>query len=63
VAEHGPDLADQVRRIFGRKGAYGRFKDLLDEKRLLDAWHAFEGERQAQALRQWCAANGIEVKD
>ena len=63
VAEHSPDLADQVRRIFSRKGAYRRFKDLLDRKRLLDTWHALAGERQAQALRQWCAANGIEVKD
>jgi hypothetical protein len=61
VAQHCPDLSDQIRQMFSRKGAYSRFKDILDEKHLLNAWHDFEDARRAQALRQWCADNGIEV--
>lgn len=61
VAQHCPDLSEQIHAIFSRKGAYARFKDVLEEKHLLDAWHDFECARRAQALRQWCADNGIEV--
>jgi hypothetical protein len=58
-----PDEYDRVRDIFRHTGAYGRFKDLLDSKGLLDAWHNYENERETKALRRWCNENQIELSD
>ena len=41
AASHLPDEYDRVRDIFRRRGAYGRFKDLLDSKGLLETWYRF----------------------
>ena len=58
-----PDDYNHVRQIFSRRGAYGRFKDFLESKDLLQSWYDFEAEQQARALRQWCEDNGIELAD
>jgi len=63
AASHLPDEYDRVRDIFGRSGAYGRFKDLLDSKGLLETWYRFEDDREKEALRYWCEKNKIELSD
>lgn len=55
--------ADRVRDIFGRRGAYRRFKDFLETRSLLEQWYAFEEKATEHALRDWCAENGIELTD
>ena len=56
------DDFDEVCAIFRRKGAYGRFKDLLAHKGLLDDWYAFERERTRAALLNWCEEKGIVLE-
>ena len=56
-----PDDYDHVRRIFSRRGAYGRLKEFLDAKGLLQSWYDFENEAEQKALREWCQDNDIEV--
>jgi hypothetical protein len=63
VSQVLPDDYDAVRRIFSRKGAYGRYKDLLAERGALDRWYDFENKAEEAALREWCAENGIELSD
>ncbi|TWG89304.1 hypothetical protein L602_000100001940 [Cupriavidus gilardii J11] len=63
IAQALPACYEQVEEFFRRKGAYGRFKDLLARKGMLEVWHAFEAEATDKALRQWCADNGLEVRD
>jgi hypothetical protein len=53
----------RVRDIFRRTGAYGRYKDFLESKGLLETWYAFENEREQAALRQWCEENEIELTE
>jgi hypothetical protein len=55
-----PDEFECVRAIFSRKGAYARYKDLLEAKGQLEAWYKFENEATENALRAWCKENGIE---
>jgi len=57
-----PDEIDRVLAIFRRRGAYGRFKDLLDQKGLLEEWYAFEQLRTREALLRWCEENGIVLE-
>jgi hypothetical protein len=63
VARCLPDDADEVRRIFSRRGAYGQFKHLLARRHAVERWHDFSNEAQEAALRQWCADNAIELVD
>jgi hypothetical protein len=57
-----PDDWDRVVEIFRRKGAYGRFKQLLADRDALERWYAFETAATEQALRDWCEANDIPLK-
>src|SRR6266536_5589275 len=49
-----PDDFDEVRQIFSSRGAYARFKDLLDRRGALDHWYDFEAKAEERALRTWC---------
>ena len=62
IRGRSPDQYDQVRDIFRRKGAYGRFKGLLERKGLLEEWYAFEEEKTREALVRWCGENGVELE-
>ncbi len=59
ILSSSPDLYDDVLGIFRRKGAYGRFKGLLERKGLLQEWYAFEEEKTREALIRWCEENGV----
>ncbi len=54
---------DGVREIFSRKGAYGRFKDLLDRRGKLESWYEFSNNAEEAALRAWCEDCELELSD
>ncbi|MDT8317109.1 MAG: hypothetical protein RQ824_03825 [bacterium] len=56
-----PDKLDEVEGCFHKRGAYSRYKDLLDRVGKLDEWHEFEPSATETALREWCEEQGIEV--
>ncbi len=58
-----PDEWDTVRDMFGRRRAYGRFKDLLQSHGMLEKWYAFEASATEEALRAWCEDSGIQFSD
>jgi len=62
TAKYLPDQLDRVDTFFRSRGAYSRFKDLLEKQGHLDRWHAFEDERQTAELKKWCLENDIELK-
>lgn len=61
AAQELPDSYEQVASIFRSKGAYGRFKQLLEDNGVLENWYKFEAEASDKALREWCAANDIQI--
>src|SRR5210317_1218120 len=61
-AMHLPDHLEKVNSFFHKKGAYSRFKNLLEAKGLLDKWYAFEEEEQNKALREWLKENDIHIE-
>ncbi|MEZ8827033.1 UPF0158 family protein [Vibrio amylolyticus] len=61
TAEFLPSNYDKVRSIFQGKGAYGRFKELLDDNGVLEDWFKFEQERTEKALREWCSLQELEI--
>ncbi len=63
VREFLPDDYDDVRDIFRRRGAYGRFKDLLARRDALERWYEFSNKAEEAALREWCADSGTKLTD
>ena len=60
VSDHAPDVYDQLRDLFNRRGAYGRYKDLLERRGLLEAWYQYEQKAIRDALNDWAEAEGLE---
>lgn len=50
-----------VASLFRKRGAYRRFKDMLQYQGLLEKWYAFEERASDEALLIWCEENHIQV--
>ena len=61
VEESAPTLAGKVDSLFRLRGAYGKFKALLEREGLLDHWHGYENEATRAALEEWAVGNGCVV--
>lgn len=61
VAIHIPEDFDEVDSFFRNRGAYSKFKNLLNTKGLLAKWYEFEEQEQVKALREWCKDNSINI--
>ena len=59
VDEYFPDDTDKISAFFRKSGAFGRFKDLLEQKHLLETWYEYERNRVKVALLQWAEDNSI----
>ena len=62
TSKYLPEELDKVYAIFRRRGAYSRYKDLLESKGALEDWYKFENEREGAALKEWCRENNIEIE-
>jgi Uncharacterised protein family (UPF0158) len=56
-----PKKSEKVRAIFSQRGAYARFKDLLEHEDLLDVWYRYEAEATERALREWAQDNELQL--
>ena len=57
------DSYQTVANIFRQRGAYGRFKDLLERKGYLQAWYDYEANATELALREWAAEQGLSIAE
>ena len=57
-----PDDYETVSEFFSRKGAYSRYKQLLEQRGKLDDWHQFENQKQKEALVEWCKENNLQFE-
>ena len=60
VAQELPERYGRAEAFFRSRGAYARFKQLLESEGVLEKWYKFETESVGKALRGWCAENGIQ---
>ena len=56
-----PDKAETIESFFRKRGAYPKFKSLLEDNDMLDQWYEFELQAQNKELREWCEENEIDV--
>lgn len=62
ISKYLPEEMERVYSIFRHKGAYSRYKELLESKGALEDWYKFEKERQKVTLKEWCRQNGIKTE-
>ena len=62
VAEQPPSSYSAAEEIFRSRGAYGRFKSLLESKGSLEAWYEFEQTSVRAALIEWAENEGFTIK-
>ena len=60
IAEALPGDYDEVRQMFRRKGAYRRFKELLEQRDVVQRWYDYGDQRVREALEEWCRDHGFE---
>jgi hypothetical protein len=60
--ERLPEHRREVHDIFRQRGAYSKFKALLQRLRILDAWFAFERAETESALLAWAEEEGMSVE-
>jgi hypothetical protein len=63
IEQEIPSEYENVRNIFRHKGAYGRFRHLLESKSLFDRWHRFQEEQTQARLREWGEEHGLQVRE
>jgi hypothetical protein len=56
-----PQSYETVHEFFRKRGAYSRFKSLLERAGHLEAWHSYEQNAVEEALREWCKENGFAL--
>jgi hypothetical protein len=61
VEEQLPELHSAVAGYFRQRGAYSRFKSLLEQNKKLQAWYDYRDAAVEAALREWCAENNIQL--
>jgi hypothetical protein len=61
VEEQIPNSIESVYEFFRRRGAYAKFKSLLDRVGQLDAWYQYEQAATEEALRNWCEENDLTL--
>jgi hypothetical protein len=61
VRQELPDEWQATVDSFRRRGAYGRFKQMLDHHAALERWYQFEAEAIEKALRAWAEDNGVDL--
>ena len=62
VEQFMPEEDGKVSQIFRKRGAYSRYKDLLEHRGMLQKWHDFENQREQVALLEWCKENEINIE-
>lgn len=59
--EIAPQLRGEIEACFSRKGAYQRFRSLLERTKLVDRWYEYETAQTRIALTAWAEEEGFEV--
>jgi hypothetical protein len=61
LESHAPELVPTAQAFFRRRGAYAKFKALLERQQLLAQWYDHEAAATKRALEAWASDNGFWV--
>lgn len=61
AGEQLSDSFEMVADAFRKRGAYARFKEVLERRSLLQAWYDYEIHATEDALRGWAVKQGLSL--
>jgi hypothetical protein len=61
VEQELPNEYERAVGFFRSKGAYGRFKNLLESRGVIEKWYAFDAQVTEARLSEWCQEHGIQL--
>jgi hypothetical protein len=56
-------LLDDVYAMFRARGAYAKFKALLEREGILAQWYQYERDKTREALKDWCRENNLSYNE
>jgi hypothetical protein len=59
--ENAPTQLRTIESFFRQRGAYAKFKSLLERANLLERWYEYEAAATRTALAAWAGDNGFTV--
>ncbi|MFD6897251.1 hypothetical protein ACFWB0_22265 [Rhodococcus sp. NPDC060086] len=59
--QHDGALREQLERAIEGKGAFHRFRDLVDQEGIAEQWHVFSTDRRLGRTREFLAGMGVRV--
>ena len=59
--EQAPTHLSAIESFFRQRGAYAKFKALLERMQLLERWYEYEAAATKMALEAWAGENGFKV--
>jgi len=59
--EYLPEEIEKIENIFHSKGAYSKFKYILETKGIIEKWYEYESKAEEKSLREWCRFNKIQI--
>ena len=62
AGERNAQVRGRLESAIQGKGAFRRFRDVLDEEGLVERWHAYADDRQIGRARQYLADLGLRVQ-
>lgn len=62
VEEQLPKEYESASRMFRKRGAFTRFRYLLEGHNKLQAWYDYRNNAEEAALRQWCADHDLPLE-
>jgi hypothetical protein len=63
VSKEMSDEIDNVYSMFRSRGAYSKFKSLLQRLEYVDKWYVYEKSAVKDANIEWCKENSIEYRN
>ena len=63
VRAKAPELEGRISAAFRQRGAYSKFKSILEQSGLLHKWHEYEAAETRLALNTWAQENGLVFKE
>jgi hypothetical protein len=61
IYKHLPGESEKIETIFRRKGAYSKFKAVLEHNGVIEKWYEYESRAQENALREWCKLSELDT--
>nr|WP_258404787.1 UPF0158 family protein [Arthrobacter sp. J3.53] len=59
--QHDEAIRERLERVIEGKGAFSRFRDLVQGENLSEQWYTFSEDRQTGRAREFLADNGIRA--